>query len=110
MDFESSTFSKKPAYRYIRPSDGLPSTDKALDMGGDAPVLVKLFNPSGMGTWYITGYDPDTRIATGAAELFELEAGDFWMGELVDLRVKPFGLPIERDLYWTVKPLREVLA
>jgi hypothetical protein len=77
-------------------------------------VLVKIFNPTGRGTWYVTGYDPETRIATGAADLFEYEVGDFSMTELVEIRgtalivgIGKFGLPLERDLYFTPCRLSE---
>lgn len=106
-DPEASTFQRRPAYRYIRQSDRLPSTDEAFALGLDAEVKVKLFNPTGAGTWFITGYDPETRIATGAAHIHEMDIGDFWMGELVTFRGR-FGLPLERDLGWTPRPLSEV--
>lgn len=38
--------------------------EKALD---DVIVVVKLFNPFGVGTWYVTEYDPAERIAFGYA-------------------------------------------
>jgi len=95
-DLEASTF-HRPAYRYIRASDRLPSTADARALGDRARVAVKLFNPTGIGTWFITGYDPETRLATGMAVLHEAEVGDFHMGELVSFRGR-FGLPLERDL------------
>ena len=107
-DLERSTFQKRPAYRYIRESDKLPSTADALALGNEAEVRVKLFNPTGVGTWFITGYDPETRVATGAAELFELESGDFYMPELTEFRGL-MGLPIERDLWWSAKTLGAVI-
>ena len=107
-DPERSTFQNRPAYRYIRAADRLPSTEDARALGLDAPVLVKVFNPTGAGTWWITGYDPETRLATGAVTLgYEPEVGDFSMEELVDIRAR-FGLPLERDLYWTPVPLEAV--
>lgn len=107
-DPEASGFQRRPAYRYIRATDHLPSVDEALAAGLSAAVHIKLFDPTGSGTWYITGYDPGTRIATGAARIWELEAGDFAMPELVAIRCR-FGLPLERDLYWTPCPLGTVL-
>ena len=97
-----------PAYRYIRASDYIPSTDAAR-AEPDPLVRVKLFNPSGAGTWWIAGYDPETRIAWGVAEIQEREVGDFDMGELVALRVR-FGLPLERDLWWEPRPLSRVIG
>lgn len=96
-----------PAYRYLRVSDHLPSTDAAI-AAADPMVLVHLFNPTGQGDWYVTGFDPETGIATGAARIHELDVGDFWMPELVDTRLR-FGLYIERDLHWKVVPLSTIL-
>ena len=104
-DLEISTFQKRPAYRYIRASDHIPGLEAVCQQ--DCPLaLIKLFNPTGQGTWYIAGYDPDTRIAYGAADIFEFEYGDFAMAELVAVRAR-FGLPLERDLHWTPRPLNE---
>lgn len=99
---EQSTFQKRPAYRYIQSTDRLPTRE-----GADPIARVKLFNPTGAGTWYLTAYDPETRIASGAAMIHEFEYGDFSMAELVEFRGR-FGLPIERDLHWAPRPLREV--
>lgn len=106
-DLERSTFQDRPAYRYIRKSDHVPSTDTAYRVE-DPIVRIKLFNPVGIGRWYICGYDPETRVAYGATELTELESGDFDMAELVALRGL-MGLPIERDLWFTPKPLSAVM-
>ena len=100
-DLEVSSFQNKPAYRYIRVSDHVP-----LSEGKTA--LIKLFNPTGAGTWYIAEYDPETRVAYGAAKIQEFEYGSFSMEELVAYRGR-FGLPIERDLSWTPTPLSEVV-
>jgi len=98
----------KPAYHYIRESDKLPGTDDAHAQE-DPLIRVKLFNPTGIGYWYLAGYDPDTQLAWGIAHLFESEIGDFDMGEIIDLRGQ-FGLPVERDIHWTPRPLNEVFA
>ena len=102
-DLEYSTFQKRPAYRYIRSADRLPSVDEARM--ADQPVArVKVFDPTGSWTWYIAGYDPETRRAWGFVDGFESEVGTFDMGELCALRGR-FGLPVDRDLYWTPRPL-----
>ena len=107
-DLEHNTgFQNTPAYRYIRESDKLPSTDEAWEQD-DFLCPVKLFNPTGIGTWWIAGYDPERRMAVGVAELFEREAGDLYMPELVYMRGL-MGLPIERDLHYTPKRLSELL-
>lgn len=105
-DLEASTFQKRPCYRYIRKADKMPSTEE-LREDENLVALVKLFNPAGSGTWFIAGYDPDTRRAYGRAVLQESEVGFIDMAELVDFRSSFYGLPIERDLWFTPKPLSE---
>lgn len=100
-DLERSTFQNKPAYRYIRTSDKLPG------LGTGATIAkVKLFNPTGAGTWYLSEYDPESRQAYGLATIQETEYGYISMKEVVDYRGR-FKLPIERDLHWTPRPLTE---
>ena len=96
------------AYRYIRKADRLPSTQDALNMGLDAQVVVKLFNPTGSGTWYITGYDPESQVATGVVDLHEVETGDFYMPELEQVVLR-FGLGIERDLHFSPVTVRSIV-
>lgn len=104
-DYEASRFQNRPAYRYIRVADHLPPTSA---VNADSPALVKLFNPTGAATWYLAGYDPENRIAWGLADLGlgEPEYGCIGMEELVEFRGR-FGLPIERDLHWRPRPLKE---
>ena len=71
-------------------------TDRELDF---FPV-VKLFNPFGIGTWLLTEIDPDApSIAFGLCDLGYPELGSVCLEELADLRL-PFGMPIERDLFF----------
>ena len=100
-DLEVSTFKKRPAYRYIRGSDRVPQLGTE-----DGIARVKLFNPTGIGTWYISEYDPETRTAFGLADLGEPELGYFDMQELTEFRGR-FGLPLERDLFWKIRPLKD---
>lgn len=99
-DYEASTFQRRPCYRYIRAADALPGLDDA----GTPLARVKLFDPTGGWTWYISAYDPQTRTAFGLVDGFEKEYGYIDMGELVAYRGR-FGLPLERDLYWQACPL-----
>lgn len=101
----TSTFRKTPAYKYIREADKLPTN---IGDKGDPICKVKLFNPTGGGTWYLASYDPATEIAYGVAEIQVREAGPIYMPELVQYRGR-FGLPIERDLHWDPKPMSEIL-
>ena len=101
-DLEVSTFQKRPAYRYIRGSDQVPQLGTE-----DGIARVRLFNPTGIGTWYISEYDPETRTAFGLADLGYPELGYFDMQELIEFRGR-FGLPLERDLFWRPRLLTSI--
>jgi hypothetical protein len=60
-------------------------------------AVVKLFNPAGIGTWYLSELNPDTNLAFGLSCLHEKELGDVSMNEIKSLKL-PFGLKIERDI------------
>lgn len=65
-------------------------------------VPLKLFNPMGAHTWYITEYDPEERLAFGFANLGDpamAELGYISIAELEALRL-PLGLKIERDRHF----------
>lgn len=65
---------------------------------GDKTCHVKLFNPSGVGTWYIVEYDEDTNEAFGYVELgYYPEMTYFSLTELERYR-GPLGIGVERDL------------
>jgi hypothetical protein len=67
-----------------------------------APVL-KLFTPWAGATWLITELDPeDELMAFGLCDLGlgSPELGYVWLPEVIDLR-GPFGLTVERDLWFT---------
>ena len=68
----------------------------------DMEIIVKFFNPSGMGTWFATHYYPETKIFSGWVSLFDdhnNEYGNFSLQELEEVK-GAFGLGIERDLYF----------
>ena len=74
--------------------------------GADHKPVVKLFNPTGAGTWLLTELDPEFpgEIAFGLADLgmgFP-ELGDIGLLELFEFRGR-FGLGIERDLHFRPK-------
>lgn len=98
-----------PALRYLRAADKLPVDISAVRFE-KLICPVKLFNPSGVGTWWIAAYDPETEIAEGVAEIHCREFGGIYMPELVALRCPPFGLPIERDLHYKPKTVAELLS
>ena len=73
--------------------------------GADHVPVLKLFNPCGAGTWLVTELDTeDTSIAFGLADLGfgTPEIGSFSLEELNAFQ-GPFGLGIERDLYFEGK-------
>jgi hypothetical protein len=57
--------------------------------------VVKLFNPTGMGTWYLSELSPDN-IGFGICQLQEIELGYVSLDELSRLRL-PLGRSIEKD-------------
>jgi hypothetical protein len=66
---------------------------------GEIPVVFKLFNPAGIGTWYITEGNLETGELFGLCVLHEAELGYVSLPELEALKL-PFGLKIERDLHY----------
>lgn len=64
----------------------------------EVPVVFKLFNPAGAGTWFITEGDLETGMLFGLCDLGmgTPELGYVQLQELEGLRL-PFGLKIERD-------------
>ena len=67
--------------------------------------VVKLFTPWGAATWLLSEIDPDAQdVAFGLCDLGmgSPELGSVSIAELLALK-GPFGLQVERDLYWTAK-------
>jgi hypothetical protein len=76
----------------------------------DPIVVAKFFNPAGAGTWYATEYDPERKVFFGYVSIFgdhNDEWGTFSLEELESIRL-PFGLGIERDLYFGECRISEV--
>jgi hypothetical protein len=80
---------------------------KAQDGSKTFKAVVKLFNPSGLGTWYLSELNPETNEAFGLCCLQEKELGYVSIDELKEIKCAPFGLPIERDKFFTPKTLEE---
>jgi uncharacterized protein (UPF0254 family) len=76
-------------------------------------VVAKIFNPYGNGVWYLLNSDPsDPDYLWAIVDLFEVEVGSVSREELETLKVPPFRLGLERDLYFTpmnAKKLYEAL-
>lgn len=68
--------------------------------GADHVPVVKFFNPLGAGVWLATELDEDGDILFGLADLGSPELGSFSLEELSSLRL-PFGMGIERDIFFT---------
>lgn len=106
----------------------------------DPIVVVKFFNPTGIGTWYATEliYMISRRDENNQLEMLEVEAskidqskdyevvdmlffgyvsifgdhndewGYFRLSELESVKCSPFGMGLERDLYFDPKPISKV--
>ena len=75
----------------------------------DFKAVVKLFNPMGNGTWYLSELDPETNIAFGLCDLGFPELGYVSLDELSNIKVS-MGLGIERDRFFTPKTFEELQA
>jgi hypothetical protein len=73
----------------------------------DQIAHVKFFTPWSNWTWYVTEYDPSQALCFGLVEGMKTELGYFSLDELEDVK-GPFGLRIERDLYFTPTPLSKI--
>ncbi len=76
----------------------------------DPVVHVKFFTPDSSWTWYATEGSPegDDFIFFGYVIGLEKEWGYFALSELASAR-GPFGLPIERDLYFRAAPFSQAM-
>lgn len=75
----------------------------------EVPVIVKLFNPGGAGTWYITEADLENGLAFGYCVIHEGELGYVSLEELFEFKGR-FGLRIERDEWFSGKTLADVMS
>ena len=77
------------------------------ELGLEAVAQVRYFTPDSSWTWYATEFDGED-IFFGLVSGIEVELGYFSLRELLEVR-GPFGLPIERDLYFEPTTLQELL-
>lgn len=84
----------------------LVANHKAQDGTKSFKAVLKLFNPTGIGTWYLSELDETTNNAFGLCCLQEKELGYVNLDELLSYK-GVFGLGIERDKYFTPKTLDE---
>lgn len=75
--------------------------------GAEDPIVyARFFTPDASWTWYVTEYDPAEGRFFGRVDGFESELGYFLLEELETAR-GPLGLPIERDVWFSPRPLSE---
>ena len=78
--------------------------DKNFQNQNDKDVVLKLFGGEKYGacTWLITQMEPDGDIMWGLCDigLGCCEYGTVSLSELKSIRFKPFGLGVERDMYF----------
>ena len=60
-------------------------------------------------SWFISEFNPDTKMCFGWIECLENELGFFSLTELESLKFPPFGLPVERDRLFESTPLKELI-
>jgi|TARA_R100000479_G_C6324458_1_gene179035 hypothetical protein len=84
----------------------LVSNHEAQDGTKKFKAVVKLFNPTGVGTWYLSELNPKTNTAFGLCCIHEEELGYVDLNELLSFKGM-MGLGIERDKFFTPKPLEE---
>ena len=69
-------------------------------------AVLKLFNPTGIGTWYLSELDPETNNAFGLCCIHEKELGYVNLNELLEFKGQ-MGLGIERDRWFKPKTFDE---
>jgi len=77
----------------------------------DPIIIAKFFNPTGIGHWFATEYDPKDEMFFGYVSLFgdhNDEWGSFSLKELSEYKGK-FGLGIERDLHFDETKSSEII-
>ena len=77
------------------------------DGSKDFKAVIKLFDPTGSATWYLSELNPENNVAFGLCKITDEEFGYVSLDELSTLKVK-MGLGIERDLYFTPKTFEEI--
>jgi len=81
---------------------------KANETGESGDVVLKLFGGAGM-TWLITEIEPNNDRMWGLCDIGMgcCEFGTVSLSELEDLKFPPFGLGVERDMYFSGGPVKK---
>jgi hypothetical protein len=85
----------------------LPPLYSSETLGLMAIAPVKFFTPDSNWSWYASEFDGND-IFFGLVAGFEVELGYFSLQEMQTVR-GPLGLPIERDLHYEPKTLKNLL-
>lgn len=85
----------------------LPKLYSQEEKGLEAVAVVKFFTPDSNWTWYATEFDGEDTFF-GLVDGFEKELGYFSLSELQSVK-GALGLPIERDMYFKPKTLKELM-
>ena len=84
----------------------LIANHKAQDGTKSFKAVLKLFNPRGIGTWYLSELNPENNNAFGLCCLHEKELVYVNLDELLGFKGQ-MGLGVERDRYFKPKTLKE---
>ncbi len=84
----------------------LIANHKEQDGTKEFKAVLKLFNPAGIGTWYLSELDPETNIAFGLCCLTDEELGYVDLNELLTVK-HHLGFGIERDKFFKPKSLED---
>jgi len=103
---------KLSQFREILELTGTPKLYGQEGKGDEALVHVKLFDPTGSWTWFITEFDPAENTAFGLVNGHEAEVGYIDLNELANARGH-MGIGIEIDMHFkpqTLAACREAIA
>ena len=83
--------------------------EKQYDLGSDMEQMVVAKYFGGSWTWYLMNLDPeDSDYAWGIVDGHAVEMGSWQMSELQKVKIKPFGLGIERDIMFEPMKAKDV--
>ena len=73
----------------------------------DKICYIRFFHPRSSWTWFAVEYDPESKIFFGWVDGSFPEWGEFSLEEMESVK-DSWGLGIERDLYFTPKPMKNI--
>ena len=81
---------------------------KQYDEGSDMEQMVVAKYFGGNWTWYLMNMDKDEDYCWGIVDGFAVEMGSWQMSDLQKVKLKPFGLGVERDIYFESMKAKDV--